>query len=281
MSVFDQASPQRRRLGQELRALREAAGLSGMELARRTGISQSKVSRIEHAQQLPSAADLEAWAKATRTGATRRAELAELREQAATEQVTWRRELRRGLSEIQAEVKAVEAAATRIREYQPTIIPGLLQTPASARAAAEARYGPDDENVAKWVAGVANRQPLLYEEGRRFEFILGEAGLRWGRPEAMGGQLDRIGVIAGLPNVTVAILPLDRELSIWHSHPFIMFEQPDGQALVHLELLTGAQNLRDPDDVSRFAAAFERLLELAATGQEAEALLERIAQGLQ
>jgi transcriptional regulator with XRE-family HTH domain len=280
MTVFDQASPQRRRLGQELRALREAAGLSGMELARRTGISQSKVSRVEHAQQLPAAADLQAWAKATRASRLQVAGLVELREQAASEQVAWRRELRRGLSEIQAEVKAAEAATVRYREYQPTIIPGLLQTPAIARAIAEAFHGPGHPDVAKWIAGVTDRQPLLYEQGRRFEFIIGEAALHWMPATAALGQLDRLRVVAELEDVTVAILPLDRELMVWNSHPFIIFEQPDGQAMAHLELLTGAQNLRDPDDVARFTAAFEQLLEAAATGQEATALLARIAAGL-
>ena len=121
------------------------------------------------------------------------------------------------------------------------------------------------------------RQTVLYETGKRLEFVIGEAALRWwpGPAEMMAGQLDRIGVIAGLENVTIGILPLDREVPVWHSHGFTMFEQADS-TLVHLELLGAGQNVRDPDQVTRYVTAFERLQKAAVVDQEALALLERL-----
>ena len=277
MSVFDQTPSQRHQLAQALRELREQAGLSGMELSRRSGISQASVSRIENAKQVPSAVDLGAWMEATGAGAARQTELVELRERVATEAVAWRRHQGRSLKAIQAEVQAAEAAASRVRLFHPTLVPGLLQTPAYIRAIAEAFWLGSRDDLAGLVAGRVARQTVLYETGKRLEFVIGEAALRWwpGPAEMMAGQLDRIGVIAGLENVTIGILPLDREVPVWHSHGFTMFEQADS-TLVHLELLGAGQNVRDPDQVTRYVTAFERLQKAAVVDQEALALLERL-----
>jgi transcriptional regulator with XRE-family HTH domain len=259
VSVYDQRASQRRALGQALRALRQATGHSGLAFAGQTGLAQSKVSRVELGQTVPSAADLDRWLEATGADPTRADQLRELREAAAVEAVSWRRHRHPdGLAAIQAEQKAMEAAATRIREYHPVLIPGLLQAPAYARAVATAR----------WVAAVLDRQAILHEPGRRFEFVIGEAALRWW-PAAWvaAGQLDRLGVLAGLPNVSVAVLGFDREVPHWHSHHFTIYDLAEGQTLVHLELLATGENLRDPDDVARYTEAFERLAELAAPGQ--------------
>jgi transcriptional regulator with XRE-family HTH domain len=69
---------QRRRLATALRRLRWDAGLSGEELARRTGFSQSKVSRIETAATVPSRADVEAWCRAVDASDDERADLLDL-----------------------------------------------------------------------------------------------------------------------------------------------------------------------------------------------------------
>jgi transcriptional regulator with XRE-family HTH domain len=261
MSPFDHAPAQRLLLGQRLRELRERAGLSGAELARRTGIVQSKVSRVETGRLLPSDSDLDAWLTAAGADEVERVRAAELREKVAVEAITWRRLMRQGLGAVQAEVKAMEAACTLVREYHPVLVPGLLQAPGYAQAVAEARHGIGHPNVAAWVAAVLDRQQLLAEPGRRFEFVVGEAALRWrpGPAEMMAGQLHHLGVMASLPNVSVRVLRFDQPVPMWRSHHFTMFEQADGQALVHLELLAGGENLRDPDDLARFAEAFERL----------------------
>lgn len=61
---FGELSPQRQDLGAALRRMRVAAGLSGAQIAERTGISQSRVSRMELGQQSVPVAVAEAWARA-------------------------------------------------------------------------------------------------------------------------------------------------------------------------------------------------------------------------
>jgi hypothetical protein len=128
------------------------------------------------------------------------------------------------------------------------------------------------------------RQQVLYAEGKRFHFILGEPALRWwrGSAEVMLGQLDRLGQMLTLPSITVGILPLDREMPVWNHHGFTVFSDRanDGEDLVHVETLQTGLNVRNAEDVARYVDAFERLAKLAATGDQARALLARVAEGL-
>lgn len=278
MSVFDGAASQRRALGAALRALRQTTGLSGLAFSKRVDLKQSKVSRVELGQTVPSIGDLNRWLDATNAPEERRAQLHTLRAAAAVEAKSWPRH--RSLDAIQAEVKAMEAAAIRIREFHPVLVPGLLQAPAYARAVAEARHGAGHPDVARWVQAVMDRQALLHEPGRRFEFVIGEGALRWWPgPAAAAGQLDRLRLLAELPNVTLGILPFG-EVTVWRSHHFTMFDLAEEQSLVHLELLATGDNLRDPDHIARYDEAFTRLRDVAVVGEDARALLARIASDL-
>jgi transcriptional regulator with XRE-family HTH domain len=282
VSAFDEAAYERRQLGAALRALREATGLSGLAFSRQVGLAQSKVSRVELGQTVPSTADLDRWLEETAAPAERRAELHRLREVAATEALAWRRHRARGLPALQLDVAAVEASAQSLHYWHPTLVPGILQTPAYARAVYEAMHGPDQPDIAETIARRMDRQALLYEPDRRFQFVIGEAALRWrpGPPSLMLGQLDRLGVVAALPNVDLRVLQFG-EVPVWRSHHFTLYDHRDGGPLVHVEGLEFGVNLRDPEDVARYVEAFKQLAEAAVTGQDAVALLKRVAVELQ
>jgi transcriptional regulator with XRE-family HTH domain len=282
VSAFDEAAYERRQLGAALRALREATGLSGLAFSRQVGLAQSKVSRVELGQTVPSTADLDRWLEKTAAPAGRRAELHRLREAAATEALAWRRHRSRGLPALQLDVAAVEASAQSLHYWHPTLVPGILQTPAYARAVYEAMHGPDQPDIAETIARRMDRQALLYEPDRRFQFVIGEAALRWrpGPATLMLGQLDRLGVVAALPNVDLRVLQFG-EVPVWRSHHFTLYDQRDDGPLVHVEGLEFGVNLRDPEDVARYAEAFKQLAEAAVTGQDAVALLKRVAAELQ
>jgi len=279
---FGEDSPQRVQLGEALRGLRRAAGLSGEQLASELGVSQSKVSRIELGQSVPAVADVERWAAASRASAEQTAQLLELAEAAGTEAVAWRRGMRRGLVGLQQETATLEASARLIRSFHPVLVPGLLQTPAYAKAVFTAAHPEGRADLAEAVAARMNRQAILYEESRRFEFVLAEAGLRWrlGPTDLLLGQLDRLAVVATLPNVSLGIIPLAPELRAWHSHGFVVFAKRDGEPVVHVETLTSALNVREPAGVAAYQEAFGRLQTSAVGGAEARALLERIAEDL-
>ncbi|MFI7134014.1 helix-turn-helix domain-containing protein [Nonomuraea sp. NPDC050153] len=65
----DRSAEARKAFGIRLRDLRRDAGLNGKQLAARTGLHPTKVSRIEHARQNPSEDDIRAWCSACGTEA--------------------------------------------------------------------------------------------------------------------------------------------------------------------------------------------------------------------
>ncbi len=130
--VAQQSNPRRARLGTWLRELRAARYRSASALGRDLGWQQSRVSKLERGAQLPTPEDLDAWATATGANPAVRAELADLLTAARVEYSVWSDVYRTGgIAERQAELGRLEAQAAVIREYQPAMIPGLVQTPAS------------------------------------------------------------------------------------------------------------------------------------------------------
>src|SRR5262249_25591521 len=129
-------NPDRARLAARLRALRAVTGLSGNQFAQQLGWPQPRVSKLETGKQIPTDDDLDTWLAATGAGTAEATELAELLSAARIEYVTWRGVQRTigGLAGRHAERATWEAATTHIAEYQPAMIPGLVQTVAYARA---------------------------------------------------------------------------------------------------------------------------------------------------
>jgi transcriptional regulator with XRE-family HTH domain len=269
---------QRQRLGRALRAARAHAGLTTTELAARLGIGQSSVSRYETGAAVPPAALLDAWASAGGIHPSNRPALAELHEQAAAEAVSWRAAHRTATpAQVQAEVAAMERDAKAVRAFEPILVPGILQTPAYAAAVYRARGLAGDQLAAATQARV-DRQAYLFTPGLDLHLVVGEAALRWRltRPELHLAQLDRIGQLAGVDGLRLALLPFGAELAAWHGHGFVLFDLADGP-VAHVETLHAAVNVLDPDETAGYEQAFERLAAAAVTGASAQALLRRLA----
>ena len=279
---------ERRRLATRLQQLREVAGLTTYQLASRLGVSQSKVSKIENARVAVSVRDVEAWARATSVSPEKTTELVERAELALTEAVNWRSALREGLPVKQRQVGELERAATVIRSFQLAVIPGLLQTAEYARRMFVGHHPAGRPDIGAAVAARLERQAILYNETKRFEFIITEAVLRWrvGPIPMTLAQLDRLRSLATLPNVAVGIIPLAAEVPVWHGSAFTLFEfeddEDDGDAnsLVHVELLTSWTNVSDPNDVGAYREAFQRLRDAAIFDEAAQALLTAIMDDL-
>jgi transcriptional regulator with XRE-family HTH domain len=284
MHPFGEVSGQRRRLGAALRAARINAGLSGEQLAKRLGISQSRISRIELGQQTASAELVRRWAEATGISGDHGVELIGWAEVAGTEAVMLGNARRRGLARLQRDSLEFEATARTILEFDPVLIPGLLQVPEYARRIFVAgKPSCSAAEIAAAVAGRLDRQLVLYEGTTRFDVVITEAALRWwvGPPNVMLAQLDRITALAQLEGVELGVIPLDTEVAVWHEHGFAVFDdRPDNDPAVTIETQTSQVTTTDPAEVAFYRDAFARLREAALHGPEADALLRRIREGL-
>lgn len=286
MPAASELLAERHRLAAELRALREASGLTTRALAERLDVSQGKVSKIETGRTAPSATDVEAWASATGAPEDLAARLAERAERARTEALNWRSVLRRAsLPRIQQEVGMIEQLAGVLRAYCPIVPHGLLQTAGYARVIYEVGWPDRRPDIGLAVAARMERQSLLYEPGHRFEFVLAETALRWriGSVSVQLAQLDRLRTAATLENVFLGVLPLHAQAPAFHDHGFTLFDEraDEGEALVHVELLTAGVNVAAPADVEEYRRAFAGLRESSLNGGAAIELISSVMQELE
>lgn len=262
-------------LAERLARLREAAGLTGLQMAGTLGWDRTKISKIEHGRQMPTEADITAWAQACgQPGAT--ADLLDLLSEAQTVHRQYRHHVRRGQDAIQVDFDRIVREAGRIRNFEVTVIPGLLQTADYARyRALEAVrvHGFAADRVEEVVAARTRRQDVLYDSGREFEFIITEAALRFRLcpPQVMLGQIDRLDRLAGLANITLAIIPFDTELDTAPMHGFLIADD-----FVSFETHVGEESVPG-GALKGYGAIADRLLAEAVTGDDARQVLSGAA----
>jgi len=268
-------------LAERLTALRNAAGLKAVQLAESLGWARSKVSKIENGNQMPTVQDVRDWTAATGHPEVTEELIAMLR---AVQEVhtRWRRRLREGgQASIQQELDELTRSATRIRNLQVAVIPGLLQTAGYAHGIAtqvSAVYGNVDVDAA--VAARIKRQEILYEpgEGRRFEFVFTEAALHM-RPcprTAMLGQLDRLMAISSMRNVNLGVIAFTTKYVTDPRHGFWLLDND----LVRVETYSAELNLRQPQELLLYTRIFQQHAAIAIYGSMARGIIVRAMQDL-
>ncbi len=188
--------------------------------------------------------------------------------------------LQRGeLARRQAHIGAMEAGATRIGEYQPSLIPGHLQTAEYTRALLDlpgsARSkGTSQDELDRIVVGRLKRQELMRESGRRWQFITGETAL-WAAPNGLDvqvAQLLHVITVSKIPGVEVGVIPLRAPMPVV---PMSGFRVLDDE-LVILETLDGEKPLQGSRAIP-LLRAFEVLRIASLTGSDAVDLIQRVA----
>lgn len=257
------ANSVRRELASLLRLARLDSGMSGQELASSLSWSQSKVSKIENGRTRPSSDDTRTWLEACRASAATLRHAAELAEGALVESRHWRVIHADGLSSGQGGVKALEERSEVVRSFQPSLVPGLLQTAEYARQVLTAVNVSGQSDIPEAVSARMRRQDVLYEPDRRFEFTVTDAALRWhphGR-DFLPAQLDRLLSLATLTNVALRVLPLDSPFGHLQSNGFLLFETPDEPTVI-VETFTRELRITDPQEVAQY-----RDIHTSLTGQ--------------
>lgn len=258
--------------------LRKAAGLTGDRLAQLLGWPRSKVPKIENGRQMPTDADIRAWADAC----GRPDEIPGLLDLLSDAQAVhrqWRHQLRSGHATLQAEFDALVRQAKRVRNFEVMLVPGLLQIPDYARyRALEAvrLHGAPEERVEETVAARMHRQEVLYDTSKTFQFILTEAALRYllCPPRVMYAQLERLSTVSEFGNVTLGIIPPGAELSI---APMVGFLMAD--AITVVESFTSQDILRG-DESAKYGEIADGLIAEAVTGDDARRLVMSAAADL-
>jgi transcriptional regulator with XRE-family HTH domain len=268
----------RTRLADMLRTARLDAGLSGEELARRLGWSQSKVSKMETGRTRAAQDDVAAWLGEVGTAPELRTQAEGLARDAQGEARHWRDAYRDGAAALQRELVDLGARPQTIRAYQHNVVPGLLQTAEYAKAVfAGALRGTEftgKQEIAEAVQGRLERQQVLYDSETTARFVVTEAALRW-RPDegrTLAVQLDRMMAMASLNSVELAVIPLDRPGPLLPVTSFTMFDQAD-DPVVLVETVTRELVITEPGEVDFFRDRFSSAEEQTLSGEDSLAFI--------
>ena len=148
--------------------------------------------------------------------------LADLRSM-RVEYATWRRQFPQGgFARLQRAQVALEAGAAAVRVFEPSIVPGLLQSPDYTRHVFRglAQLPGRGRDIDEGVHARMRRQEILYQPGKDFRFLVTEAAMQYLIcPRAvLRTQLVRLAVMSALPTVDLAVIPMDAALPhmFWH-----------------------------------------------------------------
>jgi transcriptional regulator with XRE-family HTH domain len=266
----------RRELGAQLRSLRLNLGLTVEQVAEQLLCSPSKVSRMETGQRGATLRDVRDLCRLY--GLTDQAQVTHLMDLAreGKQQAWWQ-----SYDLDFATYVGLEQAAESISYYQSSIVPGLLQTADYARAMHEAgfqEYAPG--RIDAHVEVRMRRQRILTREPRlRLSAVLDEAVLHRvvGGPDVMRAQLDHLMESAGLPYVTIQVIPFSRG-----AHPAMdsMFDILEFGAaaptVVYVEGLMGWLYLERAQDIQRYRQVYEYLSTAALPSKESIELVAEI-----
>jgi transcriptional regulator with XRE-family HTH domain len=281
-TVTTEFERRRAALGARLRDLRARTSLTGRDLADALGRpwTQSKVSKVETGAQTPTDAEVIAWCRALAVPDDVRAELLADLADLRVHQAAWRQQLRRGHRARQDEIGGIEQATTRVRCVEMLAIPGLLQTAEYARAVftTQARLHGAGADIDEAVRARLERQRVLYEPGRSFEFILAESAFAHPvcGPDVLRGQLARIIAAIGTPGVRLGVLPARHRLPVTVMHGWAILDE----RLVLADHMTAELRITDPEQVATYHRITDLLWSVAAEGDAARAVLTRVADHL-
>jgi transcriptional regulator with XRE-family HTH domain len=275
----------RRRLGTELRRLRDSSGFKLEEVATELGVAPSTLSRIE-----------------TGKAPTKSAYLSQMLEMYGVADTAQRQVLidmareghRKGWWAAYDDVLpsgfdiyvGLEAETAAIRSYEISVVHGLLQTPDYARAVLREMF---PRHTAQQIDRLVD---LRIERQHRFDdlpplelwAILDEAVIRRavGGPAIMRRQLHRLAVDAERAGTTIQILPFSCGAHAAHGGPFSILEFPDrsDSEVAYVESVAGYIYLEKDRDVRARSEAFGRLRAAALSPGASCDLIAQVARDL-
>ncbi|MEH6375324.1 helix-turn-helix transcriptional regulator [Streptomyces sp. KLMMK] len=276
----------RRKLGAELRALREAADVSPEEAAKAIHGDRTKISRQETGQHRVTRLELDVllglygvsdenlqdWLIALASEGSKR---------------TWWRRHSGKLMDGFKERLDLESEAARISAFQSQVVPGLLQTQAYATALISgASTTLTEEQLDFFVDFRMSRQSIfLRGNPPQYTAIMAEGVLhqQFGGRAVLAEQLRHLTDVGRSPDITIQVIPFTQMSFTDSGGSFALYSYPDPLDLdvVQVEHLDGALCMEDDETVAKYRHALDRLRSSALPPESSIELIASIARGLE
>jgi transcriptional regulator with XRE-family HTH domain len=202
-----------RRLGSELRKLRERSGFTVTEAAAHLGVNQGRVSMIETGRSPVSGDRIRAMASTY--GCSDETLIDALAAMTGRRKRGWWEEYREHLPAALVDLAELEHYASGLRVALAMHIPALLQTTDHARALFRAVIPAMRQyEIEHRLTHRIKRQGILHrEQPPPYSAIIHESALRmgFGGRDVKRGQLQHLLDMSELPHITVRVIPFDTE----------------------------------------------------------------------
>lgn len=270
----------RRWLAQELRRLREAAGLKQADVAGRLRCKTAKVGHIESMRNPISGPDLEVVLPFLGVPADRvdwYLRLADL----AQEKGWW--DGHRAVPSWFSLYIGLEWGASEVHEWHLGYVPGLLQTREYASAVIRSGIEASEQHFQEQTELRLQRQQSLWrdEAPLRLHAIIDEAVLHRvvGNPEIMREQLDQLARAGQSSHVVLQVVPFGAGLHGGQlgSFQWLSFPREEDLGVVYMESQLGGLYLEDASEVATFRAEFEKLQQLALSHEDSRRFIAEMA----
>ncbi|MFI9207283.1 Scr1 family TA system antitoxin-like transcriptional regulator [Streptomyces sp. NPDC053253] len=255
--------------GELLKDRREAAGLSQSELGARVFVSGGYIGLFEQGIRKPQLDVAKRIDEVLQTG--------------GIFERTWRKLINKSpyASYFHA-VAELEAVATRICEFAPLVLPGLLQTRAYARAVTiGGNPFATEEYVEEKVTSRLERAQILKAATRpEYWAILHENVLQtpMGGSAVMAEALDDLAALARARVILVAVLPRSAGAHAYMTGTLKLMEFADAPPTAYTETEYSGTLLDDPAVVKQAQRAYDHLRVAALSPEASLALIESVAE---
>jgi transcriptional regulator with XRE-family HTH domain len=273
MTVGESPAAARRRLRVALRSAREAKGLTQRQVAESLDWSLSKVNRIEAGEVTVTGTDLQALLRLFNITDPGRVEDLTTAGRAARRRGWWDQpHYREHLTPGMIQSVQFETEATAIRSFQPTLIPGVLQTRDYAAAimnawhdvSSEAEFATEDLTTRLDVRMLRREQLFSRPEPPAYFLALDESVLlrEVGGPQVMSAQLYDLLEMARSGRVSVRVVPLSLA-AIYAIGLFMIYASDDEDVALYRESSFDDELVYAPATIRQHRQVFERVWEQA------------------
>lgn len=245
-----------RRLGFELRHLREQHQLTLEEASKSSGVPRTTLSKIENAESRRTRTrDLDALADLYQVNDETREAFHQLYRESNEKGWWYRYKELFGTSGL----PAFEVEASLIRTYQSQVIPGLLQISEYTRAVFTGTNSYAETEVQRHVEARMERQNILARlYPPEYAAIIDEAALRRpaGGEAAMCTQLGHLVHMAKRPHISIHVLPFSAGMHAANLGGFqiMEFSDPADPTVCFAEIPTSGLFLEEEAEVRRYDA---------------------------
>ncbi|RSM42466.1 XRE family transcriptional regulator [Amycolatopsis balhimycina DSM 5908] len=269
----------RRYVGKTLRRLREARGLTVSVVAKKLGMAQPSLTRIENGRNAIMSRHVYRLCEIYEAGKAETDRLMRLAEE--SRERGWWESYSDVISDWFEIYASLESDADQILTYQSEFVPGLFQTPGYIRACFQASNPEASEAAGHRMVDLRQARQLRLQD-RDVTALVNEGAVRRGvgGPDVMRAQLEYLITVIEKQHAKIRIVPFTAGAHPAMSGPFTMLKFPDMDEidLVYLENERGSLYLERPADLLRYTDVFTQTQRAALSPAESADLLRKIVQ---